>query len=340
MNRKMLIVGFAAMLAVTNMAWAQRDGGRGDIGGNARNAGTGILAVPDTRSNSVIVVASSDTMQMVENLIAQMEDLTSETMQYAVFPLKYAEARDLSDAISELFEPQTQSSSRRATTRVRAESDDQTNSVLIAAPIEDMPTIERIILEVDSMIEDVTEVRVFTLRYADAEETATVIEDLFEATSSRNNRDQPTRFGGGFFGFGRGGDRRGGGNQRTDRMVQEETVTAVPDTRTNSIIVRAASEIMVEIGKAIENLDANPSKSKKVFVYQLNNANVEELGATLESMFSGSSGASTLQNRLNQTQNQNNQRYSTRGGAGSGFGGGSTRGGSNRGSGTNFGSTR
>ncbi len=46
---------------------------------------------------------------------------------------------------------------------------------------------------------------------------------------------------------------------RTARQIQEHTVTAVADTRTNSVIVIAVESVLDQVTTGIENLDKNSS---------------------------------------------------------------------------------
>ena len=243
------------------------------------------------------------------------------------------------------------SEARQAQSLVVAVADERTNSLVVSAPEDLMPMIEKLVQDIDTMSEDLTEIRVFMLLYADAEETAKMITDVFENQTQRSrssSSNQPSRFGGGPFGMfrppgdsmGRGGPGgRGGsqGTQQSERKVQESTVQAVADTRTNSVVVRAASEVMTQIEEMIRRIDANPAKEKKVFVHSLNNADVEKVSAILEGMF----GSQTTRGRSTQgtsTQNQNTRGSSSRtsnrnsqsrgtGSSGSGFGGGTGFGG-------------
>jgi uncharacterized membrane protein YgcG len=68
-----------------------------------------------------------------------------------------------------------------------------------------------IVKAIDSSAEDVTEVKVFRLRYADPTEMATLLSGLFP---DQNGAQSLMRFGGGRGGGGRGGGGRGGGGRR------------------------------------------------------------------------------------------------------------------------------
>jgi hypothetical protein len=55
---------------------------------------------------------------------------------------------------------------------VVAVAEERSNSVVVSAPDEQMPVIVDLINQVDTNVEDITELRVFRLHFADAQETA------------------------------------------------------------------------------------------------------------------------------------------------------------------------
>ena len=190
------------------------------------------------------------------------------------------------------------SEARKAASRVVAVADERTNSLVVSAPEELIPTIEKVVEEIDRAAEDPTEVRVFRLRHADAYEMAEMITELYSDDQTSQD-DQRPRFGPGS---------RGGGQQQSSsdsRTVLDYTVTAIADYRTKSVVVSAAPAQMAQIAQMIEELDSDPSKKQKVFVYRLQNADVENVAEILRGMFedentsTNRSTSSSFQNNLN-----------------------------------------
>jgi len=206
-----------------------------------------------------------------------------------------------------------------------------------------MPSIETLVQELDVASTDVTELRVFRLFNADPTEMADLFLELFpDETNTRNNQNQGGfQFGGGGFrgGFGGGGpfgnNRNNTQSAASDRMKKKGRVSAVADQRTSSLIISAASELMPQIEEMIKQLDV-PAKKQKVFVYSLENADVQQVEQILRDMFdrSGTSANRNGQDQNNALQNrsQMNQQGSTTsggvgnnqalGGVGAGGGGG------------------
>lgn len=229
-----------------------------------------------------------------------------------------------------------------ASIKVNAVADEESNSLIVSAPDDVMPQIENLVKELDVASTDVTELRVFRLFNADPLEMADLFTELFpDETTSRNNQNQGGfQFGGGGFRGGFGGpfgNNRNNQGATSERMKKKGRVSAVPDQRTSSLIVSAASELMPQIEEMIKQLD-QPAKKQKVFVYSLENADVQQVEQILRDMFdrSGTSANRNAQNQNNALQNRsqlNQQGSTTSGGVGNnngGFGGGGGAGGGNQ----------
>ena len=156
-------------------------------------------------------------------------------------------------------------------------------------------------------------------------EMADLLASLFPdetKTGNNNNNQQQFRFGGGPFGF---GGARGAATTATasERMKKKGRVSAVADQRTSSIIVSAASELMPQIGEMITQLDSSPARKQKVFVYSLENAEVEQVQQVLQDMFqrnNTSMNRNANQNSALQQRIQSNNQTTTAGGGNTGFG--------------------
>lgn len=194
------------------------------------------------------------------------------------------------------------SGGRPGASRVIASADEFSNSLIVSAPDDVMPTIEEMVSKVDAPVQDITEVRVFKLKNSDPGEMADLLANLFpdDSRSTDSNNRQQFRFGGGGFGgFGGGGNRNAAANE-SDRSKKKGRVLAVADSRTSSIVVSAAHDLMVQIAPMIEQLDGNPAKRQKVYVYSLENADVKEVEQVLRGMFE----RTTTQNNRNNSQQE------------------------------------
>jgi type II secretory pathway component GspD/PulD (secretin) len=68
-------------------------------------------------------------------------------------------------------------------------------------------------------------------------------------------------------------------------------VICVPDRRTASIVVSAAKALMPQISAMVDQLDANPARKQKVFVYSLENADPQDAQQILQNLFQSSNNS-------------------------------------------------
>jgi len=160
-----------------------------------------------------------------------------------------------------------------------------------------------------------------------------LLSGLFPDSSSSGSQAS-MRFGGRGGGFpdffGRGGRDSGSSSSssgaQSERVKKRARVLAVADPRTSSVIVSAVSGLMGQVEEMIRQLDANPAKKQKVYVFEVNPGDVSQIQQVLEDMFESSSNNrnsrnnssqqnTALQNRATQNQqtgNSNNRNTTTR----------------------------
>ena len=322
-------------------------------------------------ANSIIMVGTQRDIRRMARLVSALDSSISGVTSIKVFQLHYADAKQLATEIQTLFGSQAsgqggggggarqffnmfgggrggggggfpfggggnQAASgggAAAGSKVSATSDDYSNSLIVSASEEMMKTIDDMVKEIDVPTTDVTELRVFRLVHADPNEIAEQLSELFPDTSrtSQNNN------GGGFspFRFMQGGGGGGRSATTTDRQKQKTQVMAVPDPRTGSLLVSAASELMPHIADMIEKLDEIDARHEVVHVFDLRNADPQDVNQALADLFnrttkmnsSANSGKSLLGtgNPLTTRATQNNTSSGSSGGMSTGFG--SSRGG-------------
>lgn len=341
---------------------------------------TGAELAANEAGNALILTDTQTNIRRMTEIISALDTSLAGSSTLRVFPLRYADAKDLATLVKELFAAQATSAgggnnnrgggggfpgfpggggfpgfggrgggagggaagggsgggNRAAASRVTAVADEHSNSLVVNAPEDVLPAIAELVKSVDKNVEDITEVRAFRLRYADPVEMAELLTSLFpDETQQTGSGGNQVRFGGGPFG-GFGG--RGGGNNNaggdSDLAKKKGKVLAVPDQRTGSVIVKAARDLMGQIAQMVDQLDSNPAKKQKVFVYELDNADPTEVEQVLRSLFENQntqnrnttrnnqnqgSALTTRQNQNNQNQNRNTGGFG-QGGAGGGFG--------------------
>ena len=315
-------------------------------------------------SNAIILTDTQQNIHRIAEIVSALDTSISSISEIRVFPLVYADAKQLADVIKGLFQSSSSGSSRSsssrgssssgiaemmrarfgggssssrssgssgrssrsggsgssaalaAASRVVAISEERTNSLVVSAPSDVIPTIEQLVKEMDRTIEDVTEIQVFKLKYADAYEMAEVLTNLFSDKNEIENSRGGYRFGS----WGRSSSsssssrsRSGSSGNSSERMLQQKKVVAVADPRTNSVIVSATAELMAQITLMVERLDGNKAKQQKVYTYSLQNADVEGVSEILRNMFeqqNGNFNSSRNRNNSNQQNPLDNRRVS------------------------------
>ena len=265
--------------------------------------------------NALLLTATQADIRRMVEIVKALDDSISGISTIKVFALKFADAKELANAIKELFQPQASQQNQRggrggfnnpffggrggggpggapggqasgrsgaANTQVTAVPDEYSNSLIVSAPEDAMPTIEQLVAEIDVPVADITELRVFHLQNADPLEMADIFYELFPDETREEQNNPQFRFRGGPFGqF----NRNNQANASSDRTKKKGRVLAVPDQRTSSLIVSAASELMPQIEAMIQQLDASTARKQKVFVYSLENADVQQVEQVVRDMF-------------------------------------------------------
>ena len=292
-------------------------------------------------SNSILLTDTQNNIHRIAQIIRAIDTSVASISTLHVYPLKFANAKDLAALITQLFvtntaggtggggrsrggfgggfpgfggggggQPQAagQSEARQANSRVIAVADDQSNSLIVSAPEEVIPSITEVVNKIDTNITDVTTTRIFRLLHADAMETAETINGIFGDTTSQTNSGSNQRGqgrqGGGFGGFNPFGPQpQPAGNAQSERALKQDKVVAVGDARTNSLIVAASPATLTDIAEIIGRLDASDAKKQHVYTHSLQHADAEGVAEVLRGMLgqqTTTGGTQSGQSRLNQ----------------------------------------
>ncbi|MCG3178793.1 MAG: hypothetical protein BIFFINMI_01123 [Phycisphaerae bacterium] len=261
----------------------------------ARQVVRRITVVPDLRTNSIIVKASSSEFTLIEPLVRALDVvLPPGVLEVRVFTLKNIDASEAERNLKQLFRMTGGGGGQESGTtlaalkqqivrmqkagtaptdqemiqlinagRMTITANTAANSLVVAAPTEGLAVIEQLLTILDKAPVAVeTKVKIFPLSNARAEELA----PIFTATYTQQRQA-------------RGGTAR---QQTTPAVVS-------PDPRSNSLIVKAAASDMEEIGQLILELDKKGSEGVLV-VYRLKYGDARQLAQALSQIYGGSGG--------------------------------------------------
>jgi general secretion pathway protein D len=277
-------------------------------------------------ANSLILVATKTDIKRMLKIVNALDTSMASASTIKVRPLRYADAKETANLITQLFAQQNQTQGNQnvggpgggagggpggfagframmaqagnaanrggrnaVAVRVVAVADDRSNSVVVSAPPDLLSAIEDMLDKIDQQITDTTELRVFRLVNADPTELSEQLGQLFpDETSNNNNQNNNVPF------FFRGGARGGFGGQNTgsseasQHMKKMGKVLAVADPRTSSLIVTASKTIMPQIAEMIAELDSDKGKREVVSYYELQNADPQDVYQNLLELFNRS----------------------------------------------------
>lgn len=232
-----------------------------------------------------------------------------------IIPVQYVDASQLVSDLSSFVSPEATIVANQAG-----------NSIVITDTQQNIHHLVEIISAIDQSAAGETEIQVFHLTYANPNDVATELGNIFPSGNPTSPGNLPIRFGGfpgggggGFFGrmMAAAAANSSGNNNRAQKQSQ---VTAVADARTQSVIVMASKDLMVEIAGMMASLDVPSTRDQGVYAYTLHNADPQEVAQVLQTMFqsstSGRSGAQSSSQQpetspLMNRESQNAQTVST-----------------------------
>lgn len=243
--------------------------------------------------NSLLLIGRTEAIAALKELIAKIDQPIEESSRLRVFRLQNASARDAQESILEFFSnrPTIEEDLRNGIgPRVRISADYRTNSLIVSAAPRDMAEVTRLINELDvQQIEATSELRVFNLQNAAAEELATTLSDAFtgaEITGSEDVTAPSTSL------------RILAVDSDERRLIESgiltgATVTANPGV--NAVVVRAPSDSMPLIAELIRQLDQAPGIDSLVKVFTIENGDAAQLTNSLQTLFGEDAGTSGTQ---------------------------------------------
>lgn len=271
----------------------------------------GLAAVRMGRTLKIVTLESAKRDLVPVRAGNKPEDIQpSDRIVTQIIPIRYADAIKLKSDLASLIPSSADVASNASS-----------NTLIITGTEAVIRRVVEIIQAIDVHMSEVSQVKVWQLKYANATNAARLITSIFsDDQPSGGNANNP---------FGRGGGRafvvglpqQPGSDEKGQRPTK---VLASADERTNTLVVSAAPDVLKAIESVVKELDANPAAQQAVFTYRLKNAKAKNVESVLNNIFgwSGSSYSSSANQQSNRMSNNT---------AGSGAFGSRTGSNSNRG---------
>ena len=200
----------------------------------------------DRRSGTLFVVGSESQQEGVQSIITELDQMMAGgESKVEVVRTEFANSKDVADAVDRFLRSRTKATGRTATVVVT----DIPNSgaMLVAGTADEVKMVKDLVGRIDAPdLSGVRAIEIVPLQRGDAVEMAVLVGAQFE--------------------------RRGG-----------EGVVITPDSRTNSILVNAPSQIFPQIAALISRLDAPDDTTESVIrTYTLDVADASEAARILQ----------------------------------------------------------
>lgn len=231
---------------------------------------TDVKITPDPHTNSLLVSASPESMELIAALIKRLDDTVSEGAQIKVFRVYNGDATSLVGMLRSLLPPPNASptSPQLANSRdetslipVRFSVDLRTNSIIATGATGDLRIIEALLLRLDQRDVEQRKNQVYRLKNAPANAVAKSVNDFL-----RSERTVQQAAPGAISPF---------------QQIESEVVV-VPEPVSNSLIISATPRFFDEIEKLVVKLDAEPPQVMiQVMIAQVSLNNTNEFGVEL-----------------------------------------------------------
>ncbi len=214
--------------------------------------------IPDSRSNSLLVAATRDAMERVENLVSRLDvQAGSQTAVFKVYNVMHSAASRLAPKMQKLFDQRAEGEEEESSPIV-VMADEASNSIIVSASRDDQSMIAELLELLDKPSSLARQMSIFPLEKASATRVADQLDELFQT------------------------------NVDGDGLDRADTISMQADERTNSIIVWASATELENIYEVIKKLDtAKSGVTKVVKIIQLKQALAEDFASVLEEALIG-----------------------------------------------------
>jgi type II secretory pathway component GspD/PulD (secretin) len=264
-----------------------------------------IVVSADERVNALVVSAGATDLKRIRDVVSKLDtDQTARVSEIRVLPLKYARAETMAQVLntslntkptplSELS-PNAQSvlqfvtrteDGRELVTAALKEAilitpDSRMNALVVSGPVDYMGLLEQIVSRLDNSSPREARIKVFSLRNADAQQTAQLLLSMFRmqagGASGPNQRTiqytlmRPAQDG-----------TVSAGASAVIGSEEQSALTVSVDPRTNTLLVGGTEHYVGLVEQIIETLDSSEALERRTEVYRLKNAQAPDVGSAI-----------------------------------------------------------
>ena len=265
-------------------------------GGAAATERTPVTILPEEGSNSLVVSASLEDHETIKELLGRIDKPSNIASNMHFIALEKANAETLADTLQQLLDERLRTQGTGAGsqggTGISVAAEVRTNSLIVWATESDFQQIRQMVEALDKhkTARNVV-MRLFRLHNSVAEDVANMLINHIQAAGTGTTVTSADEGGGG-----------GGGEDdrtmlitlsvqdpitgvRTERTLLRQDITVTPDVKSNTLIVSAPPDSIGMLESLIRTLDEIPPLTASLRIFELLNANAEEMQNMLEQLF-------------------------------------------------------
>lgn len=227
----------------------------------------------DTRTNSVVVTASADSMPLIQALVNELDQLPSVEAQIKVFTLANGDAQNMMSMLDSVFGTQTTTTTDQPAVRngtvdgestlvgLRFAVDQRTNSIVASGSAGQLTVVEAILMRLDDSDVRDRKSMVYRLKNAPAQDVANAI-NQYLSSERQVERNAP------------------GLVSAFEQIEREVVVVAEPVS--NSLIVSSTPRFYEEVVALVKQLDERPPMVMiQVLIAEVTLNDTDEFGVEL-----------------------------------------------------------
>ncbi len=179
-------------------------------------------------------------------------------------------------------------------------ANDDSNSLVVTDTQTNINRLMQIIQALDTAVSSILDIKVIPLEYADAQESAEVINKVYETPTQKNAAAQSAtnrrmNFAARFRGGGRGGGEESADSAGSDIKQTASYIRAVADQRANAVVVTAPAETIPQIQELVKQLDTPSEAYSTLRVFPLQYADATEIANVIAGLYPDSTSATRTQ---------------------------------------------
>jgi type II secretion system protein D len=226
-----------------------------------------VRITPDPHTNTLVISAPAESMELVVALVGQLDALPSSMAQLKVFRIVNGDARSLVLMLQTLLGGQTTgpqlavAPEEASLAPLRFSIDQRSNSIIASGSAGELKMVEAILLRLDESDVDERRAEVYRLRNAPALDVAVSVNELLRSERVLTQASA--------------------GSENVYELIEREVIV-VPEPISNSLIISASDRFFDRIMELVKELDEQPPQVViQVLIAEIELGNVEEFGIEL-----------------------------------------------------------